>query len=945
MVLKGKGLWAYRLWELDQALRIAPQMGITHILYKVGQGPWRGREGFYIDNAGEIAARIHSAGLVPLAWSFTTLGDPQFEAEMVVRAFRDGYEGFVFDAEGSTAHRRSEAAALGNALHSKGVDPHKLYLCSFPTPLTYHPEIPFNEMGPYCLGGLMPMAYGTYRRPPEVVLDQWTFAENERWMQQRGLSLPIYPVIGPYYDEYGQKRMTADELRTWLEHLKPHQVSFFSLYTAATMEPSYNEVVRNFPLAEAPAPPQPPAPHWVKALEGAVLYRKAGDLASAKHPFIYRTQVMASKPGMVVEGTRWLPVQVEGESGWMEAERLSEEDPGPWPPLDPPPTPPEGHLLTVWTTTELNVRSQPVISSSTLVGRVPEGTRLRIVEETERAKEKLGKVGEWFHVRVEPNGATVWAAAWYVTDTNPHAETVEGMTVQVNSPVAGYLNIRAQPVLGAPVVGQAQHGELLTALEPEAEVLRKLGHPQMWLRVRLQDGTEGYAAAWYLQRYIEPAAEGVHYVVANGPDGRLTLYDAPDGAESWWVPNTTVLETLEDDKLTAAKVGQSGVWLHVRTPARKEGYVHAEHLTLPAGEDARQKVDDAVLPFGTAAWIFGMHAASIGDDSPQERERIRSLFASHGRKGWVLFTEGIGHNPNVPFNPELRNRLWDWARHAGYGVVVRLNNGYHPSGTLPESKDYEAFAQTCARWVELYLKHDEVKQSYYTWIIQIGNEQNNPAEHPGDVGVIREHITPELYARAFNLVYKAIKAVLPQAIVVPGAIDPYNSQPLPGLGHRRYRPLDYFQAMLDGIEALDGFVLHAYTHGPSIEAITWLRTFTDPFMADHYFDFQTYRLFMERIPAKWKDLPVLITETNHVCRPPCAPACDHPEFHGWIDANIGWIRAVYEEIDRWNRTPYAQQIWGVLLYRWMGDQWSLRDKPRTLEDFRQAMIKDYRWRK
>ncbi len=937
--LKGKGLWAYRLWELDEALRIAPQMGITHILYKVGQGPWRNKEGFYINGAAEIAERIRRAGLVPLAWSFTTLGDPQFEAEMVVRAFHDGYEGFIFDAEGSCAHRRDEATAMGNALVAKGVDLDRLYLCSFPTPLTLHSSIPFNEMGPYCRGGLMPMAYGTYHLPPEVVIDQWSFAENRRWMAQQGLNLPIYPVIGPYYDEYGRDRMTAETLRAWLDHLRPYNVTFFSLYTAATMEPSYSAVVRSVPIGAEMVQ------QWVGDLRGAVFYHIAGDRSSARRAFVYGTAIQAGVEGSEIDGKRWLPAQVGDEPGWIEADRLSASQPGPWPPLDPPPTPPPGHLVTVWTTTELNVRDQPTVSAATLAGRIPEGSRLQIVEDTAHAREKLGKVGQWYRVRIEPNGPIVWVAAWYVTDSDPHAATVEGMLVEVDSPVVGYLNIRQRPVLGAPIIARAQDGEVLTALEAEGEVLRKLGHPQMWLKVRLADGKEGYAAAWYLRRHVEAAAEGVHYLVANGTDGRLHLYDAPNGTEIWWVPNDTVVETLEDDHITAAKVGQAGLWLHVRTPSRKEGYVRGDSLTRPAAEDRREKVDDARLAFGTSAWLFGMHAASIGDDSNEDRRRLRHLFEARGRKGWVLFTEGIGHNPNLGFRQTLRDRLWDWARHAGYGVVVRLNNGYHPSGTLPESRDYEAFAQTCARWVELYLKHEEIDQSYYTWIIQIGNEQNNPSEHPGDAGGIHEHITPELYAQAFNLAYRAIKAVLPQAVVVPGAIDPYNSQPMPRLGYRRYRPLDYFQTMLDHIEALDGFVLHAYTHGPSIEAITWLRTFDDPFMADHYFDFQTYRLFIERIPAKWKNLPVLITETNHVCRPVCAPACDRADCQGWIDANSGWIRAVYEEIDRWNNAPYAQQIWGVLLYRWKGDRWAMHDKSRTLDDFSQAMLKDMRWRR
>jgi hypothetical protein len=77
---------------------------------------------------------------------------------------------------------------------------------------------------------------------------------------------------------------------------------------------------------------------------------------------------------------------------------------------------------------------------------------------------------------------------------------------------------------------------------------------------------------------------------------------------------------------------------------------------------------------------------------------------------------------------------------------------------------------------------------------------------------------------------------------------------------------------------------------------------------------------------------------NHIYR----PAGLHDQ--GWINQNVGWVRAVYAEIDRWNQTPYAQQIRCGLLYRWVGDAWSIADKPAIHEDFRQALSHDYRWR-
>ncbi len=160
-----------------------------------------------------------------------------------------------------------------------------------------------------------------------------------------------------------------------------------------------------------------------------------------------------------------------------------------------------------------------------------------------------------------------------------------------------------------------------------------------------------------------------------------------------------------------------------------------------------------------------------------ETEDFRHLFQGTGRRGWVLFTESIGRHPdNLRPNEALRQKLWDWARN-GFGVVIRLNYGYEPSVTLPESQYYGDFAATCRRWAELYLKRPEVPPSHYTWIIVIGNEQNNVREHPGGLADPREHITPQLYARAFNLAYRAIKEVLPNATVVLRCVDSYNTTP------------------------------------------------------------------------------------------------------------------------------------------------------------------------
>ena len=65
---------------------------------------------------------------------------------------------------------------------------------------------------------------------------------------------------------------------------------------------------------------------------------------------------------------------------------------------------------------------------------------------------------------------------------------------------------------------------------------------------------------------------------------------------------------------------------------------------------------------------------------------------------------------------------------------------------------------------------------------------------------------------------------------------------------------------------------------------------------------------------------------------------------GWDNQNTGWVREIYKEIDRWNNSPYNQQIRCGLLYRWFGDKWAIADKGEVQADFRIALDQDRRWR-
>jgi hypothetical protein len=304
-------------------------------------------------------------------------------------------------------------------------------------------------------------------------------------------------------------------------------------------------------------------------------------------------------------------------------------------------------------------------------------------------------------------------------------------------------------------------------------------------------------------------------------------------------------------------------------------------------------------------YIFGLH-----------EQGGEGHMVDAGRPGWVLELAEVGLHGGQPTSfAHLAQR--------GLGVVVRLNHGYGSTGTLPTPERHPQFAEACAIYVAR-------SQGCHVWII--GNEPNHEQERPDG-----QPITPGDYVRAYKLCRSKIRAVPghEQDQVLVAGPAPWNIQTKydgnPGGDWGKYFA-DALALLGDG--ECDGFAIHTYTRLHDPGRIQVDAPFNSPGYTHLRDEFRSYRDFMERIPGRFRHLPVLITETD-----PTEPT------RGWEPANnLGWVKTAYREIAEWNRNPNNQPIQALILYRWpvRADQpnWSISNRQGVIDDFNEALRAD-----
>ena len=202
-------------------------------------------------------------------------------------------------------------------------------------------------------------------------------------------------------------------------------------------------------------------------------------------------------------------------------------------------------------------------------------------------------------------------------DTTPVPDG--GVYARVKDSVTWGLNVRSSIDTSsmANVLAVVPAGTQLALLESDGA--SKVGAINQWVRVRVPQGQEGFAAAWYL----EPVAVTMPVPVPEPTPGPITEppVSTPEVPDSPPEPPTeekkddklivlvsrvvgasglrlrkspskggaliailragTRLTVLDPVKKAKTRIGKPNQWLQVRTPENQRGYVSAEYVTLP----------------------------------------------------------------------------------------------------------------------------------------------------------------------------------------------------------------------------------------------------------------------------------------------------------------------------------------------------------------------------
>jgi hypothetical protein len=280
----------------------------------------------------------------------------------------------------------------------------------------------------------------------------------------------------------------------------------------------------NYSIA-APEPPK--IPKVPVPAEKFILYTTVDDLALRAEPsvngYLWKRMLMntelicleskaKAEAKIGVQG-QWIQVQdPNGDQGYTAAWYVSDKkdaspststtSPTPGTAPTPGPSPVPAGALALYPTTQLSLRSKPVIAPETLIRYVSPTEQLISVEPPEQAIPKIGVQNQWIKVR-DANKQEGYVAAWYVKYAGGSTAHETGATPSASGTIkvrttAEAVSLRLQPYISdSTLIKRVPINHEFTIMEAGGE--SKIGANNQWLKVK--DAThEGYIAAWFVSR-------------------------------------------------------------------------------------------------------------------------------------------------------------------------------------------------------------------------------------------------------------------------------------------------------------------------------------------------------------------------------------------------------------------------------------------------------------
>ncbi|MFP4343955.1 MAG: LysM peptidoglycan-binding domain-containing protein [Anaerolineales bacterium] len=226
--LCGKGVWLAHSYDLQRATEMATKTEATHLLIKVGHGPF-----YFPEITRALLPRTRSLGFQALAWVQITDYLPAEMLSTIRRALEFGYDGVVLFL-GSALVTANQLRPLVDALKQVDIAPARLYVASVPPGRLPDAET-LQILAPLCQGGWMPLCFPASGNSPEQVIEREVYQALGDLSLIWGGTPPVYPILSPLQGD-GEAPFLPEMMIPWVETIVQHGVDFFSVYHAAVTE-------------------------------------------------------------------------------------------------------------------------------------------------------------------------------------------------------------------------------------------------------------------------------------------------------------------------------------------------------------------------------------------------------------------------------------------------------------------------------------------------------------------------------------------------------------------------------------------------------------------------------------------------------------------------------------------------------------------------------------